>query len=460
MTPRHRSTALDGFRLVCGSSLLIASGWLGSLPAAAQPAPRGSDLQVNTYTWSFQQLSSIGVDTFGNFVVAWASTGSDGSDSSAESIHARRFAADGTALGPGFQVNTYTTGSQDHPALSVSPFGSFVVVWESYGSSGTDDSFKSIQARAFDAFGLPIRDQFQVNLYTDGIQYGTSVSSSGNGDFVVTWVSEGSDASDDDGTAIQARRFDLRGEPLGGEFQVNSYTTGNQLYPAVDFGPEGSFIVAWESWGSAGGDTDRGSIQARRFDASGEPVGSEFQVNTWTTLRQTRPDVAVDASGRFVVAWDGYGSTGSDQSALSVHLRRYDAGGVAAGDEVQVNQYSTGHQLGASVDATADGSVVVAWWSYGSSGTDTSYSSIQARNCHVASDCPGNEFQVNVGTESFQFRPAVAAVPAGEFVVTWTSWISEGDDDSLSSVQVRRYDALLSDGFESGDTSRWSSTSS
>jgi len=39
-----------------------------------------------------------------------------------------------------------------------------------------------------------------------------------------------------------------------------------------------------------------------------QAVGSEFQINTYTTLNQgtTRDSVAADASGNFVVVWDSY----------------------------------------------------------------------------------------------------------------------------------------------------------
>ena len=54
------------------------------------------------------------------------------------------------------------------------------------------------------------------------------------------------------------------------------------------------------------------------------PVGSEFQVNTYTTSYQVEPSVAVDAMGNFVVVWYGYG-TGSDTSNLSVQGQLFDA---------------------------------------------------------------------------------------------------------------------------------------
>src|SRR5262245_54391576 len=85
--------------------------------------------------------------------------------------------------------------------------------------------------------------------------------------------------------------------PLGGDFAVNSYTTGNQERPAVAAGPAGDFVVAWASNGSTGTDTSSYSIQARRFDASAKPLGDQFQVNTDTAQRQTYPAVARNADG-------------------------------------------------------------------------------------------------------------------------------------------------------------------
>ena len=55
------------------------------------------------------------------------------------------------------------------------------------------------------------------------------------------------------------------GAPLGEEFQVNSYTTGDQGLASLRAGGAGDFVVAWTSLGSGGDDTSGYSIQARRF---------------------------------------------------------------------------------------------------------------------------------------------------------------------------------------------------
>ena len=83
-----------------------------------------------------------------------------------------------------------------------------------------------------------------------------------------------------------------------------------------------------------------------------------------------------------------------------------------------------------SVAADADGDFVVVWESDGSSGTDTSCTSIQGQRYASTGAPQGAQFQVNTYTTSYQRRPAVAADAAGDFVVVWDSygWVRVGRD--------------------------------
>ena len=71
-----------------------------------QPVPDGPEFQVNTYTTGVQAAPSVAVDTSGNFVVVWQSSGPDGSS---DGVFGQRFNNTGTPQGTEFQVNTYTT---------------------------------------------------------------------------------------------------------------------------------------------------------------------------------------------------------------------------------------------------------------------------------------------------------------------------------------------------------------
>ena len=135
-----------------------------------------------------------------------------------------------------------------------------------------------------------------------------------SGDFVIAWDSIGQDGSLN---GVFARRFSNAGAPLASEFQVNSYTTGQQRYLSASVDADGDFVVAWHSDGQDG---SLNGVFARRFSKVGAPLASEFQVNTYTEGNQGYGSVAADADGDFVVAWS---SDGQDGSAEGVFAQRF-----------------------------------------------------------------------------------------------------------------------------------------
>ncbi len=46
---------------------------------------------------------------------------------------------------------------------------------------------------------------------------------------------------------IFGQDFDALGTPSGGEFQINSHTSGSQGQSSIDHAPDGSFVVVWRS---------------------------------------------------------------------------------------------------------------------------------------------------------------------------------------------------------------------
>ncbi|MGB5341690.1 MAG: hypothetical protein WBP67_06320 [Thermoanaerobaculia bacterium] len=302
--------------------LVMSLGLAGSTQAQA-PDPIGEEFQVNSYTTSWQVYPAVAVEPQGDFVVVWMSDGSYGTDTSGYSIQAQRYGANGAPVGGEFQVNAYTTNFQGTPAVAVEPQGDFVVVWESDGSYGTDTSSSSIQGQLYGANGAPVGDQFQVNTYTTSSQRRPAVAADAQGGFVVVWRSNGSHGTDTSDWSIQGQRYDSGGAPVGGEFQVNAYTTSSQLNPSVAVEPQGDFVVVWTSYGSYGTDSSGESIQGQRYDSGGAPMGGQFQVNAYTTTSQRRPAVAVGADGDFVVVWDSGGSFGTDNSSRSIQGQRF-----------------------------------------------------------------------------------------------------------------------------------------
>lgn len=429
------------------------------LSATEPPSPLGDQFQVNSYTTSSQLYTSVASDSEGDFVVVWMSYQSGGSDSSDTSIQLRRFAADATPLDSDFQANSYTTDGQWDPSIAVDAMGKFVVTWTGDASAGTDNSQGSIQVRRFMSDGTPAGEDQQVNTYTTSYQHSPSIAASPDGDFVVVWFSNGSSGTDN-GWSVQGQKFAADGTPEGSEFQVNSYTTNGQGSPDVAMAADGEFVVVWDSLGSYDSDTDGWSIQGQRFAADGTPQGSQFQINTYSTSHQVSPAVALGSEGNLVVVWR---SSGQDGDGWGIFGQLVDSTGTLQGNEFQVNSYWTGSQGygGPRLTVAPSGEFVVVWASVGSYGTDNSSYSVQGQWFAADATPLGGQFQVNSYTTSYQgyYGTDVAMTTDGEFVVVWNSYGSYGSDSSSGSIQGQRFaTSIFTDGFESGDTSAWSST--
>ena len=106
----------------------------------------------------------------------------------------------------------------------------------------------------------PVGTEFQINTYTTDYQFGARVAMDPAGRFVVTWYSK---LQDGDGVGVFAQAYDSSGAPAGSEFQVNTYTMGNQSEPRVAADAAGDFVIAWTS---SGQDGDSGGIFAQRFE--------------------------------------------------------------------------------------------------------------------------------------------------------------------------------------------------
>ena len=311
----------------------------------ADGTPAGAEFLVNTATSNSQSNPDIAMDADGNFVITWDSASQDGSSTG---IYAQVFNADGTARGTEFRVNTYTSGAQSLSGVAMDEDGDFVVVW---GSSGQDGNGYGVYGQRFDAAGVVQGAEFLVNTYTSSTQGVANVAMDADGDFVVTWNSSGQDGSSN---GVFAQRYTAAGAAQGGEFRVNTYTSGSQSASAVAMADNGDFVVAWTS---ALQDGSSNGIYAQRYNAAGEAQGGEFLVNTTTSNSQTTASVSMHGSGDFVITWAGQ----SDGSSYGIYAQRYSQDGSAIGGEFLVNTYTSGSQSAPDVAFSENFDGVVVW---------------------------------------------------------------------------------------------------
>jgi hypothetical protein len=412
-------------------------------PASAQMPARGPELQVNITTSLVQQSSVITrLGTTGNYVVVWSSTGQDGSG---DGVVGRRLDSNGAPIGAEFPINAFTTGFQFPSGVASDAAGNFVVVWNDLQTGGDFE----VRARRFDSSGAPLGGDILVNAYTNQFQALPAVAMSSTGEFVVVWESgpySGAAGQDGSDLGVFGRRFDAAGGPLGGEFQINQYTTGRQELPSVAMDASGGFLVAWKSDqdvspisspgggnhpNGGGGGPLFGDILARRYDNTGTPAGGEFQVNTTGAGSQYAPDVAIDSTGKTIVTWSSYLQDGS---AGGVYAQRLDATGNKLGPEFNVNTYTTGIQSDSRIAVAPDDSFAIVWMSAGQDDPNGGNPfGIFGQLFDSSGKRAGAELPINLFTVSIQWYPHVAAGNDGMFVVVWDSFNQDGSNMGVES---------------------------
>ncbi|MCU7859034.1 MAG: DUF4347 domain-containing protein, partial [Candidatus Thiodiazotropha sp. (ex Lucinoma kastoroae)] len=372
--------------------------------------PTGSETLVNQTTTGSQIThydsgNQVASDAAGNFVVVWA-------DDNSGNVYGRLYDADGTAQGNEFRVNTYTTNTQFEAAVAMDDGGNFMVTWN---STNQDGSGYGVYAQRFDVAGTPQGSEFLVNQTTTNNQGGASVAADGSGNFIVTWSSYTTANNSFD---VYARQYNAAGNPLGGEFLVNTTTSNHQQHSAVAADDSGNFVVVWESYSQDGSGW---GTYAQRFDAAGVAQGGEFIINTTTANEQRTPEIAMAGNGEFVVAWESHSQDGS---GWGIYARCFDAAGTAQSGEIQVNTTTADEQDLPGVAMDDSGNFIVTWESRDQDATGTY--GVYARQFDSAGAALSGEVQISTTYAGAQYYPSV----------TWSNnqavfaWSGNGSGDS------------------------------
>ena len=380
-----------------------------------------SEFLVNETTAGQQSYSHTAFLSNGGFVVVW-----QGDDTDGFGVLGRVFNADGTPLTGEFPINTTTVDNQMQPRV-VGLDSGFLVVWLHQDLNTLD---YDIYGRRFVSNGNPSGTDFIVNTTTDGNQLNGWPIYISDGTHIIVWDGEG--PGDTDG--IFGQLYDADGNELGGEVLLSQSAEVTQYDPSgsMMLTPEG-FIVAWTA--SPNADGNGSGAFARAFLANGTPLpGGEVLLNATTVSNQYEVSQAFLSPERFVASWT---DKAADGDGAGVFARIFANSGQAQTTELQVNTTTAGEQSSSSAAAFnfEAGRFVVAYQAANLPG-GTSYD-IAAQMYNTNGQTYGPEFRLNDFTTSSQWDPTAAFLPAGGFVVAWTSGQQDG---SSEGIFARMYD--------------------
>ncbi len=435
----------------------------------------GDEFQVNTHTAASQRSPSISSLSDGGFVITWDSNVQDGepdADGLNFGIYGQAFDSNGERIGGEFHVTTYTESYQRNPAVTVLADGSILTVWDSLGQDGSDwgvygqrfiinkvieeapvsisitaadiaenepvdtpiATFSVLDPDPGDTHSLELQDDFGGTFYIsdDTLYSGISFDYEDISSYSLSVRATGIE----DGLATEWISFDVSildvNEPgdasirkIDGEFQINSYTVGDQFLPTTTTLANGSYVVVWQSSGQDDGFSS--GVYGQLYSGSGAAIGHEFQINKYTTDDQNNPVVSALSDGGFVVA---YGSEGQDGSDSGVYGQFFDDLGNQLGHGFRLNDYTDSEQGVPAIAALTDGRFVATWQSMGQDGDGYG---IYGKVYGADGFQPGTEFQVNTATALDQKDTAVTGLPDGGFIVTWQQ-AQSADWDAPSDI--------------------------
>jgi len=289
------------------------------------------------------------------------------------------------------------------------------LVWANHAEKlyGEPDGY-SVCLQLLDASGRP-DGQYQVvsSVYPKGEVPRPKVAMSDDRIVVVSensWYSNDNDYEYDYG--VTAEVLDRQGNTIRASFEafreVLSVHWSKVTKPNLAMDAAGNFVVTWDS-------VDVGHrIRARRFDSDGNPLGDAFDVGTSFDGEQSSPSVGMTTDGRFVVIWNE--RTQDDHIlqhdySFSTFVRFFDSAGTPTGPQQRL--FPT-HTYDASLGMPDDDHFILTWRGY-----DADSHGVYVRRYTLDGAPVGEIHRLNASETGFQSEPQIALTSDGRFVASW-----------------------------------------
>lgn len=310
---------------------------------------------------------SVAIDGQGDFVVAWR-------DTAEQALYAQEFDfSTGSAIASAFEVTQTQSeflldSCAKSPKVAMNAAGDMVFAWTRW-----DNATLSVWARAYDDQGAAVTDEFLVDDTNDDCAK-PWVAMDSDGDFTVSYGRGVGSPSDPGKYEVHFQRYNASGVAQGSNTYVATSrdSTDNNHGPAIAMDSAGDFVIVWAN------SLTEDAVYAQVFNANGSSRTSvmtvaDFGVNSDDIRPPYRPEVAMNASGDWVVTW----GAPDDWGTWNVYAQMFDVDGDSLTSIMQVSvptMYVSTNQLHPSVGIDSLGNFSIAWLNIGTS----QYFSMQA----------------------------------------------------------------------------------
>lgn len=333
-----------------------------SLAKAGNEIALSSGFGVDKYAYGWK-VKAASIETLQNkgFVFTWQNVGSN--SQSTNYILYRIFDQNNNPIATDSVANQGSTNRESlNPSVVALNNGGFTITWQSYGLYSSSSSQFDITGKSFDQYGSLISSGSSFGTTTiSGIQSNPSTIKLDNGNFVLAWF-------DQNAFGIYAKLYNSNMNTIKSDFKVNTFTRSTDLtYPiALSLGSQ--FIITWESKGQDGSDF---GIFGQLYSNTGNKIGSEFQVNTYTDGFQGNHYSSKLNQDIFAIVWESKINQPTYHVELKGQLFSNNADKI--GQEFRVNSYNTNSRGYPSIAALGDENFVVSWSGEGLNENSVSY---------------------------------------------------------------------------------------
>ncbi|WP_187499697.1 Ig-like domain-containing protein, partial [Pantoea agglomerans] len=330
----------------------------------AKGQPVGAEFTVNTTTAGDQITPQVTVLTNGHIEVVWST------DSGAHiKGQGYTYSYDGAGNvngvvtnGAEYNVDSSTAASKMRvPVITSLEDGGYLVVWEASLNGNW-----TVYGRQYDANGTPVTAEtvlatttLNANAIIPEWEPLPSVTTLENGQVAITYAIKAT------GYDVGVSVYDPSTHAVTGSFVANQTLTNNQASSAVSALQNGNYVVTWDSNDTSGPDQNGYSVWGRIYAADGTALTSEFLINTTTAGDQHMARVVSQADGSFIAVFLSTTDIAPGAGTSGIYAQYFDAAGNKVGQQIQINQLTYGEQV--EVDATflAGGQLYVTWTDQG-----------------------------------------------------------------------------------------------